>query len=250
MRPFVSPGQVCQLASGLGPRAAKLEMILHQHLPIFHTEHCVFCRTLSDGNSYLDCGHPCETNTVHLRDEKGRDNLVLADAGCRNTVFNAEAQSGLPYLRDFVAAGVRSFRVELVDEPAACVAPLLTGYRDALASGGKGAWKDFWSYLGTLPDANGRVMGVGLGSLIVGEEQAKEAMKQTAYQARAAAQNGGAAVPARGKAQAQAQGRDRRESEGDRGRSDVRPQRKRSAGTGRGAGAGARQRTDDHRRAK
>jgi hypothetical protein len=24
----------------------------------------VFCRFLSDGNNYTDCGHPCETNTV------------------------------------------------------------------------------------------------------------------------------------------------------------------------------------------
>ena len=75
-------------------RAARLEAIVHQHLPIFHTEHCVFCRFLSDGNSYLDCGHPCESNSVHLRDGSGKDHLVLADEGCRNTVFNAQAQSG------------------------------------------------------------------------------------------------------------------------------------------------------------
>ena len=67
---------------------------MHQHLPIFHTEHCVFCRFLSDGNSYLDCGRPCESNSVHLRDCNGKDHLVVADEGCRNTVFNAQAQSG------------------------------------------------------------------------------------------------------------------------------------------------------------
>ena len=32
-----------------GVDSAKLEVIVHQHLPIFHTEHCVFCRFLSDG---------------------------------------------------------------------------------------------------------------------------------------------------------------------------------------------------------
>ena len=67
---------------------------MHQHLPIFHTEHCVFCRFLSEGNSYLDCGRPCESTSVHLRDGNGKDHLVLADEGCRNTVFNAQAQSG------------------------------------------------------------------------------------------------------------------------------------------------------------
>jgi len=59
-----------------------LEVVMHQHLPVFHTEHCVFCRFLSDGSSYKDCGHPCETSQVHLRStETGDDHLVLADMG-------------------------------------------------------------------------------------------------------------------------------------------------------------------------
>jgi len=33
-------------------RSGQLEMIVHQHLPIFHTEHCVFCRCgLTEGNT-------------------------------------------------------------------------------------------------------------------------------------------------------------------------------------------------------
>lgn len=35
------------------------------------SEHCVFCRFLSDGSDYRDCGHPCESHAVHLRDDKG-----------------------------------------------------------------------------------------------------------------------------------------------------------------------------------
>jgi U32 family peptidase len=38
----------------------RIEAILYQHLPVFHTEHCVFCRFLSTGTSYKDCGRPCE----------------------------------------------------------------------------------------------------------------------------------------------------------------------------------------------
>ena len=34
------------------------------------------------------------TNDVDLRDMNGQDHIVLADMGCRNTVFNAQAQSG------------------------------------------------------------------------------------------------------------------------------------------------------------
>ncbi len=103
-----------------------------------------------------------------------QDHLVLADMGCRNTVFNARAQSGgwwpcwpcwhvlsstkpagrvaraahgdacgsrcLPtpchpaltglfYGPELLRAGYGRLRVELVDEPAECVAPLLQGYR-------------------------------------------------------------------------------------------------------------------------
>ena len=32
------------------------KVVAHQHLPIFHTEHCVFCRFLSNGNDYTDPG--------------------------------------------------------------------------------------------------------------------------------------------------------------------------------------------------
>jgi collagenase-like PrtC family protease len=50
--------QLAGLARGLGPARARasLEAIVHTHLPIFHTEHCVFARFLSEGNSFLDCG--------------------------------------------------------------------------------------------------------------------------------------------------------------------------------------------------
>ena len=48
--------QLQAMARLLGARASSLEVILHQHLPIFHTEHCVFCRFLSSGSDYRDCG--------------------------------------------------------------------------------------------------------------------------------------------------------------------------------------------------
>lgn len=42
--------QIAGMAQRLGPGRASacLEVILHQHLPIFHTEHCVFARFLSE----------------------------------------------------------------------------------------------------------------------------------------------------------------------------------------------------------
>ena len=162
---------------GVGGR---MEVVVHQHLPVFHTEHCVYARFLSDGDSYRDCGHPCETNTVHLRDGEGKDHLVLADAGCRNTVFNAEAQSAAPLLARLQEAGVRHFRLEVVDEPAWVVPELLERYRD-LAEG-EGDPHELLEWLATLPDANGRAQGVGLGSLADRKELRRGKMKETAYQ--------------------------------------------------------------------
>jgi len=113
--------------------AGRLELIAHHHLPIFHTEHCVFARFLSDGDSKKDCGTPCERHALHLRGRDGQLHRVEADMGCRNTVFNAEAQSGLRDLPRFLDAGLLRFRVELVDHRPEEVAPLLDLYRAALA---------------------------------------------------------------------------------------------------------------------
>ena len=61
------------------------EVTIHQHLPMFHMEHCVFCRFLSTGTDWTNCGRPCETHTLALRDRMGYEHPVKADAGCRNT---------------------------------------------------------------------------------------------------------------------------------------------------------------------
>jgi putative protease len=98
--------------------AGDLEVIAWQHLPVFHTEHCVFCRFLSSGTSYKDCGRPCEKHRVELRDHSGRSHPVMADVGCRNTVFGAEAQEASAHLDLWREAGIRHFRIEFVHESA------------------------------------------------------------------------------------------------------------------------------------
>jgi collagenase-like PrtC family protease len=143
-------------------------------------------RFLSEGNSYKDCGHPCESNVVHLRDQSSADHLVLADMGCRNTVFNAQAQSAVHYLKDLAAAGYGAFRIELVDEPAEVVPGLLEGYREVLQ--GRKHPGQLWAWLAQLPDANGRVHGVSAGSLEVVKERKTGQMKPTASALKAARQ--------------------------------------------------------------
>jgi U32 family peptidase len=142
--------------------ASRVEIVTHAHMPIFHTEHCVFARFLSKGNSYLDCGHVCTRHNVHLRDQTGADNLVLADMGCRNTVFSAQAQSGVHSIREWRAAGANRFRIELVDESAEDTQVIVRGYEEVL----KGVIKpkELWETLERVRDSNGRQGGVSLGS--------------------------------------------------------------------------------------
>lgn len=57
---------------------------------------------------------------------------VRVDEGCRNTVYNAVEQSGAEYLQHFLELGVRSFRVEFLEESAEQVTEVIRLYHDAL----------------------------------------------------------------------------------------------------------------------
>jgi len=122
--------QIAGLARAVDPQ--RLEPALYHHLPVFHTEHCVFCRFLSTGTTHENCGHPCERHRVALRDERGMAHPVMADVGCRNTVFGAAAQQAAAHLPAWLAAGLRHFRVEFVHESAAEVRRVLEALRAGL----------------------------------------------------------------------------------------------------------------------
>jgi putative protease len=92
-----------------------LEVVIHQHMPMFHMEHCVFCAVLSPGTDKHTCGRPCDRHQVRLRDRVGMEHPLTADVGCRNTLFNAAAQSAAEIVPELLAAGVRNFRVELLE---------------------------------------------------------------------------------------------------------------------------------------
>ncbi len=123
---------------------AWFEVTLHQHMPMFHMEHCVFCTFMSKGKDYRDCGRPCEKHRVKLRDRVGAEHILKADAGCRNTLYNSRAQTGAEYATELMALGVRRFRIEFVDEDAATVKRTLERYQ-ALLDGeitGTELWND------------------------------------------------------------------------------------------------------------
>jgi putative protease len=127
----LNAAQVSDLARQAG--ADRIEAVVFHHLPVFHTEHCVFCRFLSRGTSYLDCGRPCEKHRVALRDAVGREHPVMADVGCRNTVFGAEAQQAAMHLDDWRDAGIRHFRIEFAHESAEQVSRIAPAFEEALS---------------------------------------------------------------------------------------------------------------------
>jgi len=115
-----------------GMPANWLEVTIHQHMPMFHMEHCVFCAFLSSGTDYTNCGRPCDTHEVRLRDRVGAEHTLKADAGCRNTVYNSQTQTGAEYVERLLALGVRQFRVEFLSETAAEVETVIAKYRQLL----------------------------------------------------------------------------------------------------------------------
>lgn len=94
----------------------RLELTLHQHMPLFHMEHCVFCTFLSRGENFTNCNRPCERHRVRLQDRAGEFHPLRSDEGCRNTLYHGRAQSGARWVPSLLAAGLANYRIELLDE--------------------------------------------------------------------------------------------------------------------------------------
>ena len=133
--------QLLDLAALVPP--GLLEVVVHQHMPMFHMEHCVFCAVLSPGTNKTNCGRPCDRHEVRLRDRVGMEHTLKADVGCRNTLFNALPQSAAEAVPSLIRSGVRHFRVELLnDAPPAELTEIIGLYRRLLCGelGGKEVW--------------------------------------------------------------------------------------------------------------
>jgi putative protease len=137
---------------------ACLEVVIHQHMPMFHMEHCVFCAVLSPGTNKHNCGRPCDVHAVKLRDRVGMEHTLTADVGCRNTLFNAIPQSAAEAVPQLLAKGLRDFRIELLTENREDAKRLVALYRELLA--GRVTGKHVWERL----NASNRV-GVTRGTL-------------------------------------------------------------------------------------
>jgi U32 family peptidase len=122
----LNASQLEALLKGAPPRW--FEITLHQYMPMFHMEHCVFCAFMSKGKDYRDCGRPCDKHEVELLDRVGQRHALKADVGCRNTVFNGRAQTGAEFFGQFVGLGVGAFRLEFLNESPSQVKQTIQSY--------------------------------------------------------------------------------------------------------------------------
>jgi putative protease len=123
----------------------RLEVVVHQRMPMFHMEHCVFCSVLSPGTNKTNCGRPCDRHEVKLRDRLGVEHPLTADVGCRNTLFNATPQSAAEVVPALRQLGVQHFRIELLDESPPEIATTVRLYRRLLA--GEVSGRQVWTEL-------------------------------------------------------------------------------------------------------
>jgi putative protease len=132
--------QVLDLLAAAPP--SWFEITLHQHMPMFHMEHCVFAAFLSEGTDFTNCGRPCEHHKVRLRDRVGIEHPLKADVGCRNTLFNAVPQTGAQFFTGLRQAGLGHFRVELLEQDLQESKKILQTYQALLRGSRKG--EDIW----------------------------------------------------------------------------------------------------------
>jgi putative protease len=122
-----------------------LEVVVHQHMPMFHMEHCVFCAVLSPGTNKTNCGRPCDVHQVKMRDRIGMEHVLHADVGCRNTLYNAVPQSAAEVVPTLIERGLRDFRIELLTESGRELRALVRLYRQLLT--GHVTGKEVWQRL-------------------------------------------------------------------------------------------------------
>jgi putative protease len=122
--------QLTSLAGRFEPD--RLEAIIHLHVPMMYTEHCPAAANLTR-RAGAACGRPCDSHRLALKDRIGAEHPLLFDARCGCTIYSGHVQSAIDLAADLRRAGLRHFRLELLDEKPAEVAPLLDLYSRALA---------------------------------------------------------------------------------------------------------------------
>lgn len=151
--------------------AGRLEATIHQYMPSFHMEHCVFAALLSKGNSFRDCGVPCERHEMKLKDQYGNWHFIKPDQECRNTMYNANAQSAAGFASRWKELGLGYARLEALNESGPELIRKIAAYQDFLA--GDKPSREVLAELSSL-----EAYGLGRGAL--GREQEYKSRKKAA----------------------------------------------------------------------
>jgi putative protease len=114
--------------------AERIEVVVHQRVPMFHMEFCAFSAHLTNGKPHPECGRPCDHHEVKLRDRAGVEHPLKADVGCRNTLFNATPQTAAEFIPQLRSRGASHLRIEFLDEAPDAVGRTLRLYQDVLAN--------------------------------------------------------------------------------------------------------------------
>lgn len=123
--------QIQDLLSATDP--SRMEINVHQYMPSFHMEHCVFAAFLSQGSSYRDCGKPCEKHQVELKDQFGHYHQIKPDQECRNTMFHAVPQSAARFIPQWSQMGLGFVRLEALKERGSELTNKIQAYLSLLA---------------------------------------------------------------------------------------------------------------------
>ena len=127
--------QIDQLLQAAGTNQLQLsnfEITAHQYMPSFHMEHCVFAAFLSKGSSFRDCGKPCEKHQLKLKDQFGNWHQIKPDQECRNTMYNAKAQSAARFVSEWQRHGIARIRFEALDERGTILIDKISAYQELL----------------------------------------------------------------------------------------------------------------------
>jgi U32 family peptidase len=135
--------QLLDLVAAVPPGGSKSSSI--STCPCFTWSTASFCAVLSPGTNKHTCGRPCDRHRVQLRDRIGKEHPLTADIGCRNTLFNATPQSAAEAVPALLAAGIRDYRIDLLDGAPADIRRIVHLYRDLLA--GRATGREVWRQL-------------------------------------------------------------------------------------------------------
>jgi putative protease len=125
-------GQLASLAALFTP--ARLEPIVHLHVPMMYTEHCIAAARLGNASGQKSCDRPCDRHEVQLEDRIGARHALRFDVRCGSTLFAARAQTAIEFIPEMLRAGVRHFRIEFLAEDAAGTRAIMDLYSRAAAA--------------------------------------------------------------------------------------------------------------------